>query len=204
MRHCLIIRTRRKLLRERRACQVHVSKMGQLRLKLVSIDQIKGVRYCESIPRTSKSRQTIFRSDTLFLPIHRASKYNDKWRGGGWATVEKSEPSKFGGSQNIHITLTILLEGRIAYPVQDYHNECKRNATHALKLTSSYRPIFFAPRRLRPSQSTPAVIPLPQLVTTGLSPEIIFSAYCAPTTLSSAARSSCSGRKVVYSPLGVP
>lgn len=142
----------------------------------------------------------------FFLPIHRASKYNDKWRSGGWATVEKSEPSKFRWltKYSYYSVLTILLEGRIAYPVQDYHNECKRSATHALKLTSSYRPIFFAPRRLRPSQSTPAVIPLPQLVTTGLSPEIIFSAYCAPTTLSSAARSSCSGRKVVYSPSGVP
>ena len=65
--------------------------------------------------------------------------------------------------------------------------------------TSSYKPIFCAPKSCKPSQRTPAVMPLPQLVMTGLSPLRIFLTSARPTVASNIFWISEGARKVVYS-----
>lgn len=69
----------------------------------------------------------------------------------------------------------------------------------SVKVTSSYKPIFCTPKSCKPSQRTAAVMPLPQLVTTGLSPLRIFSTSVGPTATSNAFWISEGPRKVVYS-----
>ena len=64
--------------------------------------------------------------------------------------------------------------------------------------TSSYKLICSMDKSLNPSQSTPAVIPLPQLVTTGTIPFEMESARSTPTDSVSALYRSSLGRNVVY------
>ena len=68
-----------------------------------------------------------------------------------------------------------------------------------LNITSSYKPTLCAPKSCKPSQRTPAVMPLPQLVTTALSPLRTFSTSAGPTAASNAFWISEGARKVVYS-----
>lgn len=68
-----------------------------------------------------------------------------------------------------------------------------------LLLTSSYKPTCWTPSNCRPNHSTPAVIPLPQVAVTRLSPLRIFSLSSVPTAASTALRMSAGRRKVVKS-----
>ena len=65
-------------------------------------------------------------------------------------------------------------------------------------LTSSYNAGFCTPSNLSPSHNTPAVIPLPQLVTIGRLPWMTSSAFFSPIAFTSACRNAGTGRNFVY------
>ncbi len=79
------------------------------------------------------------------------------------------------------------------------YDESLKSDKHFELHTSSYKLTRGAARSCSPNQRTPAVIPLPQLVITGLSPLTTFPAISVPTALFNASRTSDSGRNVVYS-----
>jgi hypothetical protein len=64
-------------------------------------------------------------------------------------------------------------------------------------LTSAYKPIFSTPIVFNPSHSTPAVIPLPQLVTTVRSPACAWRVNSGPRTSNTSVSSSSGERSVV-------